>query len=79
MPTRSDGSKFELNLLPDQGLYLELQATAARRELLGQVRRRESRIGSRAQRGRAMLGQVAFDGKDRFNFKLVGAPLRTPD
>jgi len=24
--------------------------------------------------GGAMLGQVAFDGKDRFNFKLLGAP-----
>ena len=72
--SRSDGSKFEFNLLADKTYVWNFQLQQRNESFSGTYRVEKAVLVLQRKEGGAMLGQVAFDGKDRFNFKLLGAP-----
>jgi len=72
--SRSDGSKFEFNLLADKTYAWNFKLQQRNESFSGTYGVEKAVLVLQRKEGGAMLGQVAFDGKDRFNFKLLGAP-----
>jgi len=72
--SRSDGSKFDLNLIQDKTFSWKFAQQQRGEDFSGTYMTEGSLLILQRTNGGAMVGQIALDGTDRFSFKLLGAP-----
>lgn len=76
--SRDDGSKFDLDLKPDNTFTWKFNQGSRSEEFSGTYTTEGSLLVLQKQDGGAMVGHVAQDGEGKFTFKLVGAPKDDP-
>jgi len=72
--SRSDGSKFDLNLTQDKTFAWKFSQQQRNEDFSGTYMTEGALLILQRSNGGAMVGQIALDGTDRFSFKLLGAP-----
>ena len=72
--SRSDGSKFDLNLTQDKTFAWKFSQQQRGEDFSGTYMTEGALLILQRTNGGAMVGQIALDGADRFSFKLLGAP-----
>ena len=72
--SRSDGSKFDLNLTQDKTFSWKFSQQQRGEDFSGTYMTEGALLILQRTNGGAMVGQIALDGTDRFSFKLLGAP-----
>jgi tetratricopeptide (TPR) repeat protein len=72
--SRSDGSKFDLNLTQDKTFAWKFSQQQRGEDFSGTYMTEGALLILQRTNGGALVGQVGLDGTDRFSFKLLGAP-----
>lgn len=72
--SRSDGSKFDLNLAQDKTFAWKFSQQQRGEDFSGTYMTEGALLVLQRTNGGALVGQIALDGTDRFSFKLLGAP-----
>lgn len=72
--SRSDGSKFDLNLVQDKTFTWKFAQKQRGEDFSGTYMTEGALLILQRTSGGAMVGQIALEGTDRFSFKLLGAP-----
>ncbi|MHB1038705.1 MAG: tetratricopeptide repeat protein, partial [Pirellulales bacterium] len=72
--SRSDGSKFDLNLSQDKTFAWKFSQQQRGEDFSGTYMTEGALLILQRTNGGALVGQIGLDGTDRFRFKLLGAP-----